>query len=198
MLTQSWHLRPRSVERDGEHRSGRPSAVRGSCEAAAASQGPSGTVVVTGVFDLLHVGHLRFLRSARAAGSRLLVGVEDDLRTAARKGACRPVVPLGERCEMLAALEPVDGVFSISGSAEPALAPAYARLLAPLRPSVLAFTEGDAAEAGRRLVAEWLGCSLLVAPRIEGRSTTLLVERAIEAAGPPAAGPLFAQHPARR
>lgn len=76
---------------------------------------------------------------------------------------------------MVAALQPVDGVFSISGSFSNAPALAYAELLRPLGPSTLAFTEDDRAEAGKRLVAQWLGCSVLVAPRIEGRSTTLLL-----------------------
>lgn len=145
--------------------------------------GPAtGLVVATGVFDLLHVGHLRFLQAARAAGDQLIVGVEDDERTAARKGHDRPIVPLAERCEMLAALEPVDGVFSISGSFSLAPAPAYAELLRPLCPSTLAFTEDDRAEAGKRLVASWLGCSVLVAPRVQGRSSTLLVAQLLASA----------------
>lgn len=144
-------------------------------------------VVATGVFDLLHVGHLRFLQAARAAGARLLVGVEDDLRTAARKGPERPLVPLAERCEMLAALDPVDGVFSISGSFSVAPALAYVELLRPLAPAVLAFTQDDKAEAGKRLVAGWLGCRVLVAPRVEGRSTTLLLSRLLSER--PAAAP---------
>lgn len=160
MLTLQWHHAP---PRRGDER--RPAEVS------------PGVVVATGVFDLLHVGHLRFLDAARAAGGQLLVGVEDDARTAARKGPERPIVPLLERCEMLAALAPVDGVFSISGSFSAAPALAYVELLRPLSPSVLAFTQDDRAEAGKRLVAEWLGCAVLVAPRVEGRSTTLLVKQ---------------------
>src|SRR5690349_7885396 len=49
-------------------------------------------IVVTGVFDVLHVGHVRFLRFARAAGAALAVGVESDARAAARKGDGRPLV----------------------------------------------------------------------------------------------------------
>lgn len=154
--------------------------------AAAASEAVA-AVVATGVFDLLHVGHLRFLQTARAAGSRLLLGVEDDVRTAARKGSERPLVPLAERCEMLAALDPVDGVFSISGSFSVAPALAYVELLRPLTPAVLAFTQDDKAEAGKRLVADWLGCRVLVAPRVEGRSTTLLLSRLLRER--PAAAP---------
>ncbi len=152
----------------------------------------SGLVVATGVFDLLHVGHLRFLKAARSAGAGLVVGVEDDERTSARKGRDRPIVPLAERCEMLCALAPVDGVFSISGPLLSAPAPAYAELLRPLRPTILAFTEDDRAEAGKRLVASWLSCSVLVAPRVQGRSTTLLATQLLAGASSVEAQPLGA------
>lgn len=156
-----------------------------------------GTVVATGVFDLLHVGHLRFLRAARAAGARLAVGVEDDERAHARKGPGRPVVPAGERCEMLAALEPVDGLFLISGPPRLAPVPAYGDLLAALAPSTLAFTEGDQAEGGKRLVAARLGADVLEVPHLQGRSTTWLVRRLFDSAGLVGYGaPITATHEA--
>ena len=136
-----------------------------------------GTVVATGIFDLLHVGHLRFLRAARAAGARLAIGVEDDERARARKGSDRPMVPAGERCEMVAALEPVDGVFLISGPPSLPPAPAYYQLLSALEPGTLAFTEGDPAEGGKRAVAARLGAEALVIPHVQGRSTTWLMGR---------------------
>jgi hypothetical protein len=87
-------------------------------------------------------------------------------------------VPLAERCELLAALAPVDAVFAISGSPELDPVPAYARLLWRLQPAALAFTAGDSAERGRRLVAARLRADVFVAPLVDGRSTTLLVEHA--------------------
>ncbi len=145
-----------------------------------------GTVVATGIFDLLHVGHLRFLRAARAAGARLAIGVEDDERTRARKGSDRPMVPAGERCEMVAALDPVDGVFLISGPPSLAPAPAYYELLSALEPSTLAFTEGDPAEGGKRAVAARLGAEPLVVAHIQGRSTTWLMGRLFDSGAAPA------------
>lgn len=139
------------------------------------SGGP-GSVVATGVFDLLHVGHLRFLTAARQAGRRLIVGVEDDARTHARKGFGRPIIPALERCELLTALRQVDGVFLISGPASAAPVEAYAGLLRQLEPAAIAFTEGDPAEAGKRRVAQALGAGVRVVPRVDGRSTTMLVE----------------------
>ena len=67
-------------------------------------------VFTNGIFDLLHVGHLRYLRAARALGDLLVVGLNDDACTRRLKGPRRPIVPQDERAELLAALEPVDRV----------------------------------------------------------------------------------------
>lgn len=153
--------------------------------------------MATGIFDLLHVGHLRFLQAARAVGDRLVIGVEDDERARARKGIDRPMVPVDERCEMVAALTPVDGVFVISGPPSLPPAPAYFELLAVLDPATLAFTEGDPAEGGKRAVAARLGADVLVVPHVQGRSTTWLMGRLIECgAGPVYAAPITATHEA--
>lgn len=74
-----------------------------------------------GHFDLLHVGHLRYLRAARAEADRLIVAINDDTSVASLKGAGRPVVPAAERAEMLAALEPVDLVTVFAGDSPAAL-----------------------------------------------------------------------------
>ena len=63
-----------------------------------------------GHFDLLHVGHLRYLQAARAEGDALVVALNGDASVARLKGPGRPVVPAAERAELLAALHPVDFV----------------------------------------------------------------------------------------
>ncbi len=69
------------------------------------------TIVSTnGVFDVLHVGHLRYLQAARALGDLLVVGVNSDACTRHLKGPARPFVPERERAEMLAGLACVDYV----------------------------------------------------------------------------------------
>ena len=69
------------------------------------------TVAFTnGVFDLLHPGHLRYLRQARALADALIVGINSDRSARANKGAARPFTPEQERAELLAALSFVDGV----------------------------------------------------------------------------------------
>jgi rfaE bifunctional protein nucleotidyltransferase chain/domain len=67
-------------------------------------------VVTNGCFDLLHVGHVRFLQEARALGDALLVGLNGDGSVRELKGAGRPVNPEADRAEVLAALGCVDAV----------------------------------------------------------------------------------------
>ena len=74
------------------------------------------TVVFTnGHFDMLHVGHLQYLKAARAEGDRLIVGLNSDVSTRLRKGPGRPVIPEGERATLLAALWCVDAVIIFDG-----------------------------------------------------------------------------------
>lgn len=82
-----------------------------------------------GHFDLLHVGHLRYLTAARDQGDVLVVGLNDDESVARLKGEGRPIVPAAERAELLAALEPVDFVVIFGGDSP-------APLIAELEPEV--------------------------------------------------------------
>lgn len=74
-----------------------------------------GLVLANGIFDLLHVGHVRYLAAARAAGSSLVVAINSDASARRLKGPGRPLLPLEERLELLAALESVDRVLSFEG-----------------------------------------------------------------------------------
>lgn len=67
-------------------------------------------VLTNGVFDLLHLGHVRYLQEARALGASLLVGLNSDASTRRLKGSRRPLVPEQERAEVLAGLACVDAV----------------------------------------------------------------------------------------
>lgn len=82
-----------------------------------------------GHFDILHVGHLRYLRDARAQADRLVVALNDDPSVEALKGPGRPVVPSAERAEMLAGFEGVDYVVIFDGNTP-------APLLADIQPDV--------------------------------------------------------------
>lgn len=69
-----------------------------------------GLVLANGIFELLHVGHVRYLESARRAGRSLVVALNSDVSARALKGSGRPFVPLAERMETVAALACVDWV----------------------------------------------------------------------------------------
>lgn len=67
-------------------------------------------VLANGCFDILHVGHVRYLQAAKQVGGKLIVAVNADESVRTLKGEGRPVMPDAERAEILAALEPVDAV----------------------------------------------------------------------------------------
>jgi rfaE bifunctional protein nucleotidyltransferase chain/domain len=67
-------------------------------------------ILANGCFDLLHVGHVRYLQAAKNLGGRLVVGINADDSVRALKGEGRPLMPAGERAEILAALAAVDAV----------------------------------------------------------------------------------------
>lgn len=85
--------------------------------------------LANGHFDLLHVGHLRYLAAARSEGDVLVVAINDDDSVERLKGRGRPVVPAAERAELLAGLVSVDYVVVFEGDTP-------APLLARLRPDV--------------------------------------------------------------
>ncbi len=86
-------------------------------------------VFANGCFDVLHVGHVRYLAGARALGDVLIVGVNSDAQVAIQKGAGRPVLPATERAEIVDALEPVTYVTIFDE-------PTVEQLLLALKPDV--------------------------------------------------------------
>lgn len=82
-----------------------------------------------GHFDMLHVGHLRYLQGARLQGDVLVVGINDDDSVRRLKGSGRPIMPASERAELVAALAPVDLVVIFPGDSP-------GSLLAQLQPDV--------------------------------------------------------------
>jgi rfaE bifunctional protein nucleotidyltransferase chain/domain len=130
------------------------------------------TIVFTnGVFDLLHVGHLRYLQQARAFGDALIVGVNSDGSARANKGLSRPITPQGERAEILAALTCVDGVVIFDEDTPHAL-------IASLQPDVLVKGADWPTDAivGRDIV-EARGGRVVRVPIEGGHSTSALLER---------------------
>lgn len=132
-------------------------------------------VTVTGVFDLIHIGHLRFLEAARQLGGALLVGVEGDGRVRRWKGPNRPIMSQEDRAELLAALRVVDDVFIITGErVDPEY---YVDLFRPLHPRYLAVTADDPLLEVKREAMREIGVEMrVVTPRVENYSTSRLVK----------------------
>jgi rfaE bifunctional protein nucleotidyltransferase chain/domain len=137
------------------------------------------TVVWTnGIFDLIHAGHIRSLRDAKALGDVLVVGINSDSSTRTFKGPGRPLVCQEDRAEVLSALEMVDYVV-IFDEAEPSAA------LGRLQPEI--HCKGEEYANGNRpvperVIVESYGGSIRFLPLRQGRSTTGLIERIRSAA----------------
>lgn len=128
-------------------------------------------VFTNGVFDLLHVGHVRYLVEARALGDALVVAINSDRAVRELKGAGRPVVNERERAEVLAALRQVTYV-TIFDDLSPR------SLIAELLPDVLV-KGGDyaLAEIHGREEVEAAGGRVVSLPFIAGASTTAMIEK---------------------
>jgi D-beta-D-heptose 7-phosphate kinase/D-beta-D-heptose 1-phosphate adenosyltransferase len=131
-------------------------------------------VFTNGCFDVLHVGHVNYLRFARDKGDVLLVGVNDDASVCRMKGAGRPVNALADRMEVLAALEMVDAVCAFEADTPRGL-------IEHVTPDVLVKGQdwADKGVVGREWV-EAHGGQVLLAPLVPGKSTTSILERARE------------------
>ena len=130
------------------------------------------TVVFTnGVFDLLHPGHVRYLRDARREGDVLIVAVNSDRSVRAIKGPTRPVNPEEERAEVVAALACVDAVVVFDDETPQ-------QIVSRLQPDVLAKGADWAMEAivGRETV-EQRGGRVVRIPLAEGHSTSAIIKK---------------------
>ena len=128
-------------------------------------------VFTNGVFDLLHVGHVRYLAQARALGDALVVAINSDRTVRELKGPDRPIFDQSERSEILAALRAVDYV-TIFDDVSPR------SLIAELLPDVLV-KGGDYGldQIHGREEVEAAGGKVISLPFVDGASTTALITR---------------------
>ena len=128
-------------------------------------------VFTNGVFDLLHVGHVRYLAQARGLGDALVVAINSDRTVRELKGVGRPIINENERAEILAALREVDYV-TIFDNISPR------SLITELLPDVLV-KGGDYQidEIHGREEVEAAGGKVVSLPFVDGASTTTLIER---------------------
>jgi len=130
-----------------------------------------------GCFDLLHVGHVRYLKEARKTADVLVLALNSDSSVHAIKGSKRPLVPEQERAEVLSALECIDFITIFSE-------PTPLELIVLLQPDVL-IKGGDWAEeqvVGRNEIRQW-GGRVEIIPEVVGRSTTNIVDKVLAVYG---------------
>jgi rfaE bifunctional protein nucleotidyltransferase chain/domain len=128
-------------------------------------------VLANGCFDVLHVGHVRYLEGARELGDVLVVGINSDEGVTRLKGAGRPVMPASERAELVASLEPVTYVTIFDE-------PTVEELLLALRPDVHAkgtdYTEDTVPE---RAVVRSYGGRVAIVGDPKDHSTSAILTR---------------------
>ena len=126
-------------------------------------------VFANGCFDVLHVGHVRYLAGARALGDLLVVGVNSDDQVTIQKGPGRPIMPADDRAEMVAALDSVDYVTIFDE-------PTVENLLLTLKPDIHAkgtdYTEETVPE--RDVVRSYGGTVAIVGDPKDHSTTSLL------------------------
>ena len=132
-------------------------------------------VFTNGCFDILHVGHVRYLLRAKDQGDVLVVGLNTDRSVKEIKGEKRPVVPEKERAEILAALEFVDYVVLFDE-------PDPLRLIAALKPSVLVKgADWPKSRIVGRQIVEGIGGRVVRIPLVAGASSTAVIAKIIKA-----------------
>jgi rfaE bifunctional protein nucleotidyltransferase chain/domain len=130
-------------------------------------------VFTNGVFDLLHVGHVRYLREARKLGDALLVAVNGDASVRALKGPTRPINGEMDRAEVLAALESVSYVTIFTGTR-------VTELIGIIKPQV--YTKGgdytiENLNPEERAALEGAGSEIHILGLTPGKSTTATIEK---------------------
>lgn len=131
-------------------------------------------VFTNGVFDILHVGHVRLLQFCRGLGDEVVVGINSDESVKALKGPERPINSLMDRTEVLLALRVVD-------SALPFNEKRCDDLIRKVRPAI--YVKGgdytmDSLDSGEREALLGVGAKILFFPMVHGKSTTRMVNQA--------------------
>lgn len=135
------------------------------------------TVLAGGCFDVLHPGHVIFLEKAKKMGDRLIVLLESDQRVKILKGDNRPVHTQKERAKILSALKAVDQVISLPFMDNEAQ---YDRLIAKIKPDIIAVTDGYGNVKHHKRVADKIGAKLKYVTKVIGNySSSRLLEKFI-------------------
>jgi len=131
-------------------------------------------VLAGGCFDILHKGHLKFLKEAKKRGTKLIILLEDDKNVKKLKGKKRPIHNQLARAKILSSIKDVDFIVLLSNMKN---SKKYAKLINQIKPFIIAITEDDSYKEKKENQAKGVGAELIsVTKRMKNESTTKLVE----------------------
>lgn len=130
-------------------------------------------VLVGGCFDILHYGHIHFLKKAKALGDYLIVALESDKNVRKMKGNKRPIHGQFQRREMLESLNFVDQVIILGDEMKDK---DYDKLVKLLDPQIIAVTEEDPILKKKQKQAMQIGAKVVIIPKIKVPSTTQIAK----------------------
>lgn len=130
-------------------------------------------ILVGGCFDILHFGHITFLKQAKQLGDYLIVALESDENVKRVKGDARPIHTQEQRKTMLKALNCIDEVIALppmNNDQE------YITFVQKIHPTIIAVTDGDPILEKKKQQANLVGATLIVIPKIRTPSTSQLAK----------------------
>lgn len=130
-------------------------------------------VLVGGCFDIIHYGHIHFLKNAKALGTHLVVALESDKNIKRLKGKARPIHNQDKRREMLESLHFVDKVIILGDTMTDR---DYWKLVKMVKPQIIAVTAGDPILKKKQKQAESVGAALIKIPKIKSPSTSKIAK----------------------
>jgi rfaE bifunctional protein nucleotidyltransferase chain/domain len=130
-------------------------------------------VLVGGVFDILHFGHIHFLKKAKALGNYLVVAIESDKNVKRLKGTGRPIHTQKQRRDMLGSLSFVDEVIILKDKMRDS---DYLELVTRVDPLIIAVTKGDPILEKKKEHAKKVGAKVIEIPKIKVASTSKIAK----------------------
>ena len=130
-------------------------------------------VLVGGCFDILHIGHIKFLKKAKSFGDYLIVLLESDANIKKLKGHTRPFHNQEERKEVLEALKFVNKVMILPNIVDNTF---YDNLIKKIKPNIIAITEGDPIKDKKLIQAKSVGAKLKIVKKYKSHSTSNIVK----------------------
>lgn len=130
-------------------------------------------ILIGGCFDILHIGHIKFLKKARSFGDYLIVLLESDANIKKLKGNSRPFHSQKERKEILLSLKFVDKIIILPDIVDNTF---YDNLIKKIKPNIIAITEDDPIADKKLIQAKSVGAKLKVIKKYKSHSTSEIVK----------------------